>query len=58
MSIQTCSLATKKQWKIDYEAMMSRETNISKNEIFEILFQEMDVVRQPNIRHGNTCGHN
>ena len=57
MSIQTCSLATKKQWKMDYEAMMSRETNISKTEIFEILFQEMDVVRQPNIRHGNACGH-
>ena len=50
-------LRDKKQWKMNNEAMTSRETDISKTDIFEILFQEMDVVRQRNIRHGNACGH-
>ena len=38
-------LGDEKYWKMDYESMMSREINISKKDAFEIMFQEMDVVR-------------
>lgn len=50
-------LRDEKQWKLDYEATMKGETDISKKDIFKILFQEMDVVRQRKIRHGNAGGH-
>jgi hypothetical protein len=33
-------LEDKKQWNVDYAAMTSRKTDISKKEIFVILFQE------------------
>jgi hypothetical protein len=51
-------LGSEKQWKKEYEAMMSRETDISKKEIFSILFQEMDVVRKRKLRDGDARGHN
>jgi hypothetical protein len=50
-------LGDEKQWKTDYAAMMIRETDVSKKEIFAILFQEMEVVRKRKLRDGNSRGH-
>ena len=44
-------------WKKRYKEVMSRETNIEKKEIFELLFEEMAVVRVRKNKHGSHHGH-
>ena len=50
-------LGDKDKWKKCYSEMMSRETDVERKEIFEILFQEMAVVRRRRDLHGAHHGH-
>ena len=50
-------LGVKKQRETGYEAMMSRETAVSKSETFAILFQDMKDIRRCKLRYGNARGH-
>ena len=50
-------LGDKKQRKADYRAIMSREADISKKEIFAVLFQEMEIARRLKLRDGDARGH-
>ena len=50
-------LGDEKKWKEDYQKMMSRESNIERKEIFEMLFREMAVVRQRKSKTGTAVGH-
>ena len=50
-------LGDEKEWKAKYKEMMSREADVERKEIFEILFDEMAVVRRRRDRHGAHHGH-
>ena len=45
------------EWKQAYEAMLSKETNIHKQEIFEMLNAKCEVIQKRNLKHGKNSGH-
>ena len=46
-----------KEWKRAYDEMMSKEGDIDRKEIFEMLFMEMAVVRKRKNKFGDARGH-
>ena len=45
------------EWKKKYKAIMESETDIDKKEVFDLLFEEMVVVRNRKKKHGSHHGH-
>ena len=50
-------LGDEEEWKKCYPEMMSRETDVERKEIVEMLFQEMAVVMRRRSLHGAHHGH-